>query len=159
MKVSPQAARLAACVGTNLNNDGILLYEAMAVLFVAQVYGIQLTIGQQFLAALSCVIAGIGIAAVPDAGLISLSLVLATVGLPDRDRPAAPDRRLAPVAMSRLDERHQRHGRGRADRPLRTTGPGDESSDRSRVHAGHLETHGPGPPMAWPSAENDPDGI
>lgn len=82
MRVSPQSARLAACVGTNLNNDGILLYEAMAVLFVAQVYGIHLSIGQQLVAAASCIIAGIGIAAIPDAGLISLSLVLATVGLP-----------------------------------------------------------------------------
>jgi Na+/H+-dicarboxylate symporter len=82
MKVSPASARLAACVGTNLNNDGILLYEAMAVLFVAQVYGIPLTFSQQLLAAASCVIAGIGIAAVPDAGLISLALVLTTVGLP-----------------------------------------------------------------------------
>lgn len=87
MKVSPQSARLAACVGTNLNNDGILLYEAMAVLFVAQVYGIKLTFGQQLLAASSCVIAGIGIAAVPDAGLISLALVLATVGLPTQIVP------------------------------------------------------------------------
>ena len=82
MKVSPQSARLAACVGTNLNNDGILLYEAMAVLFVAQVYGIDLSATQQLAAAGSCLIAGIGIAAVPDAGLISLALVLATVGLP-----------------------------------------------------------------------------
>ncbi len=82
MGVSPQSARLAACVGTNLNNDGILLYEAMAVLFVAQVYGIDLTIGQQLLAAGSCILAGIGIAAIPDAGLISLALVLKTVGLP-----------------------------------------------------------------------------
>lgn len=82
MNVSPQAARMAACVGTNLNNDGILLYEAMAVLYVAQVYGIQMTVWQQLLAAASCLIAGIGIAAVPDAGLISLTLVLATVGLP-----------------------------------------------------------------------------
>jgi Na+/H+-dicarboxylate symporter len=82
MTITPQSARMAACVGTNLNNDGILLYEAMAVLFVAQVYDIQLTIGQQFLAAVSCTLAGIGIAAIPDAGLISLALVLATVGLP-----------------------------------------------------------------------------
>jgi Na+/H+-dicarboxylate symporter len=82
MNVSPQSARLAACVGTNLNNDGILLYEAMAVLFVAQVYGIPLTFSQQILMAAACVLAGIGIAAVPDAGLISLALVLATVGLP-----------------------------------------------------------------------------
>jgi Na+/H+-dicarboxylate symporter len=87
MGVSPQSARLAACVGTNLNNDGILLYEAMAVLFVAQVYGINLSVGQQLVAAASCVIAGIGIAAVPDAGLISLSLVLATVGLPSEIVP------------------------------------------------------------------------
>lgn len=82
MGVSPQSARLAACVGTNLNNDGILLYEAVAVLFVAQSYRIELSVAQQLLAAASCVIAGIGIAAVPDAGLISLALVLATVGLP-----------------------------------------------------------------------------
>jgi DAACS family dicarboxylate/amino acid:cation (Na+ or H+) symporter len=82
MGVRRGAARLAACVGTNLNNDGILLYEAMAVLFVAQVYRIDLGIGQQLLAALSCVVAGIGIAGIPEAGLISLALVLSTVGLP-----------------------------------------------------------------------------
>lgn len=82
MGVSPTAARLSACVGTNFNNDGILLYEAMAVLFVAQAYGLDLTLGQQLIAALSCVVAGIGIAGVPEAGLISLALVLSTVGLP-----------------------------------------------------------------------------
>ncbi|WP_152051267.1 dicarboxylate/amino acid:cation symporter [Tautonia marina] len=82
MGVSPTAARLSACVGTNLNNDGILLYEAMAVLFVAQAYGIDLSITQQLIVAFSCVVAGIGIAGVPEAGLISLALVLSTVGLP-----------------------------------------------------------------------------
>ena len=82
MKVSPESARLAACVGTNLNNDGILLYEAMAVLFVAQVHGLDLSIGQQLVAAFGCVVAGVGISGIPDAGLISLSLVLTTVGLP-----------------------------------------------------------------------------
>jgi len=82
MKVTPQSARLAACVGTNLNNDGILLYEAMAVLFVAQVHGLDLTIGQQLVAAFGCIVAGVGISGIPDAGLISLSLVLTTVGLP-----------------------------------------------------------------------------
>ncbi len=83
MGVSPRAARLAACVGTNLNNDGILLYEAMAVLFVAQAIGIDLNLGQQLLAAGACVIAGIGISGVPDAGLISLLIVLKTVRLPE----------------------------------------------------------------------------
>jgi Na+/H+-dicarboxylate symporter len=83
MGVSPQSARLAACVGTNLNNDGILLYEAMAVLFVAQAIGIELSFGEQVLVAASCVIAGIGISGVPDAGLISLLIVLKTVKLPE----------------------------------------------------------------------------
>lgn len=85
--VSAASARLATCVGTNLNNDGILLYEAMAVLFVAQYEGIDMSLGQQGMAALSCVIAGIGIGGVPDAGLISLTIVLATVGLPQEIVP------------------------------------------------------------------------
>jgi Na+/H+-dicarboxylate symporter len=83
MGVSPQSSRMAACVGTNLNNDGILLYEAMAVLFVAQASGIHLTLGQQLLAAGACAIAGIGISGVPEAGLISLIIVVRTVGLPE----------------------------------------------------------------------------
>ena len=82
MRVSPQSARLAACVGTNLNNDGILLYEALAVLFVAQVHGLDLSLSQQLVAAFGCIVAGVGISGVPDAGLISLALVLTTVGLP-----------------------------------------------------------------------------
>jgi Na+/H+-dicarboxylate symporter len=83
MGVSQQSARMAACVGTNLNNDGILLYEAMAVLFVAQASGIHLTLGEQLIAAASCAIAGIGISGVPEAGLISLIIVVRTVHLPE----------------------------------------------------------------------------
>lgn len=82
MGVSTESARLAACVGTNLNHDGILLYEAMAVLFVAQAHGVQLSMSAQALASVSCLVASFGIAGIPDAGLISLSLVLGTVGLP-----------------------------------------------------------------------------
>jgi Na+/H+-dicarboxylate symporter len=80
--VSPASARLSACVGTNFNNDGILLYEAMAVLFVAQAYGMDLSLGVQLVACLACVVAGFGISGIPDAGLVSLSIVLVTVGLP-----------------------------------------------------------------------------
>ena len=54
----------------------------MAVLFVAQAHGLELTVGQQVLAALSCLVAAMGIAGIPEAGFVSLSLVLATVGLP-----------------------------------------------------------------------------
>lgn len=82
MGISDHNARLSSCVGTNFNNDGILLYEAMATLFVAQAFGIELTLQQQILTAIGCAIAGMGIAGMPEAGLISLSLVLSTVGLP-----------------------------------------------------------------------------
>jgi Na+/H+-dicarboxylate symporter len=80
--VSRSSSALGACVGTNFNNDGILLYEGMAVLFVAQAHGIDLDLAQQLLAAGACMVAAMGVAGVPEAGMISLALVLNTVGLP-----------------------------------------------------------------------------
>jgi DAACS family dicarboxylate/amino acid:cation (Na+ or H+) symporter len=80
--VSRSSSALGACVGTNFNNDGIILYEGMAVLFVAQAHGLDLSLGHQLIAAASCLIAAMGVAGVPEAGLVSLALVLNTVGLP-----------------------------------------------------------------------------
>jgi DAACS family dicarboxylate/amino acid:cation (Na+ or H+) symporter len=80
--VSRGASALGACVGTNLNNDGIILYEGMALLFVAQASGIHLTIGEQVVAASVCMFAAMGVAGVPEAGFISLALVLNTLHLP-----------------------------------------------------------------------------
>jgi DAACS family dicarboxylate/amino acid:cation (Na+ or H+) symporter len=80
--VPRSASTLGACVGTNFNNDGIILYEGMAVLFVAQASGLDLSLGQQIHVALMCMIAAMGVAGVPEAGFISLALVLNTVGLP-----------------------------------------------------------------------------
>jgi DAACS family dicarboxylate/amino acid:cation (Na+ or H+) symporter len=80
--VSKSASRLATCIGTNFNNDGILLYEAMAVLFVAQACGIELSLGEQIFAAVISLLAAIGVAGVPEAGVVSLALVLGAVGLP-----------------------------------------------------------------------------
>ena len=82
LKVSKSASALGACVGTNLNNDGIILYEGMAVLFVAQASGLQLPLAQQIFIAGICMIAAMGVAGVPEAGFISLALVLNTVNLP-----------------------------------------------------------------------------
>ncbi len=82
LKVSPGNARLAACVGTNLNHDGIILYEAAATIFVAQALGYHLGLGQQVAIGLASIMAGVGIAGVPDAGWITLPLVLTTAGLP-----------------------------------------------------------------------------
>jgi Na+/H+-dicarboxylate symporter len=82
LNVSPAASALGACVGTNLNNDGIVLYEGMAFLMIAQALGIPLSLGDQLLAAICCVVAAMGVAGIPEAGFISLALVLNTVGLP-----------------------------------------------------------------------------
>ena len=71
-------------MGTNLNNDGITLYEAMAALFLAQAYGFDLTLGQQAVVVLASLMAGIGVAGIPEAGLIVLPLVLAAAGLPEQ---------------------------------------------------------------------------
>ncbi len=81
MGVSEASARLAACIGTNLNNDGITLYEAMAALFLAQALGNDLGLAQQITIVLASVMAGAGIAGIPEAGLIVLPLVLSAAGL------------------------------------------------------------------------------
>ena len=80
--VSRSSSTLGAMVGTNFNNDGIILYEGMAVLLVAQAHGLHLDLGQQLVAAATCLVAAMGVAGVPEAGIISLALVLNTVGLP-----------------------------------------------------------------------------
>lgn len=83
MQVSPSSSRLAACVGTNLNNDGITLYEAMAALFLAQALGFDLPMTSQVLIVFASIIAGAGVAGIPEAGLIVLPLVLSAASLPD----------------------------------------------------------------------------
>jgi Na+/H+-dicarboxylate symporter len=80
---SPHSARLAACVGTNLNNDGITLYEAMATLFIAQAAGFSLGLGQQVAVMSAALLAAIGVAGVPEVGLVVLPLVLSAAGLPE----------------------------------------------------------------------------
>jgi DAACS family dicarboxylate/amino acid:cation (Na+ or H+) symporter len=83
MGVGDNSARLAACAGTNLNNDGVTLYEAMTALFLAQAIGLDLDASQQIVIVLAALMAGVGIAGVPEAGLIVLPLVLGAAGLPE----------------------------------------------------------------------------
>ena len=83
MGVSPASARLSACIGTNLNNDGIMLYEAMAAIFVLQSYGDALPFAEQIKIVMASVMAGVGIAGIPEAGIILLPVVLSSVGLSD----------------------------------------------------------------------------
>jgi DAACS family dicarboxylate/amino acid:cation (Na+ or H+) symporter len=77
-----QSASLGALVGANFNNDGTALYEAMAALFVAQMLGVELDFGQQLMVMLTSVIASVGAAGIPEAGLVTMSLVFTAVELP-----------------------------------------------------------------------------
>ncbi len=77
-----QSASLGALVGSNFNNDGTALYEAMAALFIAQLLGVQLSLTQQVLVVLTSIIASVGAAGIPEAGLVTMTLVFSAVHLP-----------------------------------------------------------------------------
>ena len=79
--VSHGNARLSACIATNLNNDGITLYEAMAAIFLTQALGMPLGLTGQITVVLASCFAAAGIAGIPEAGLIVLPLVLGAAGL------------------------------------------------------------------------------
>ncbi|MDT8346411.1 MAG: dicarboxylate/amino acid:cation symporter [Flavobacteriaceae bacterium] len=68
-------------IGATVNMDGTSLYQAVAVVFLAQLHMIDLTIGQQLIVVLTATLASIGSAAVPSAGLVMLIIVLDSVGL------------------------------------------------------------------------------
>ena len=77
-----ESASLGALVGANFNNDGTALYEAMAALFVAQLIGRDLTLYDQFLVMLTSVVASVGAAGIPRAGLVTMTMVFTAVKLP-----------------------------------------------------------------------------
>ena len=73
---------MGALVGANFNNDGTALYEAMAALFVAQMLGMDLNLYQQLLVVITSVAASVGAAGIPEAGLVTMTMVFNAVGLP-----------------------------------------------------------------------------
>ena len=77
-----QSASIGALVGANFNNDGTALYEAMAALFIAQMIGIDLSMHQQLMIVLTSIIASVGAAGIPEAGLVTMTMVFTAVGLP-----------------------------------------------------------------------------
>jgi Na+/H+-dicarboxylate symporter len=81
-KVPKTIAGFVLPLGATINMDGTALYEAVAAMFIAQAYAIDLSIGQQILIMLTATLASIGAAAIPGAGLITLVIVLKAVGLP-----------------------------------------------------------------------------
>lgn len=77
-----RSASMGALVGANFNNDGTALYEAMSALFVSQLLGRNLGLRDQFFVVLTSVAASVGAAGIPEAGLVTMTLVFNAVGLP-----------------------------------------------------------------------------
>ena len=80
--VRPANAGLGVMVGGSMNNDGTALYEAVAALFIAQAIGQHLSPGAQILLVLMSVVASVGAAGIPEAGLITMIAVFTAVKLP-----------------------------------------------------------------------------
>ncbi len=80
--VREESASMGALVGANFNNDGTALYEAAAALFVAQLIGQDLSVIQQLIVVVTSIIASVGAAGIPEAGLVTMTLVFSAVGLP-----------------------------------------------------------------------------
>lgn len=84
-KIDPRVARFVLPIGATINMDGTALYEAVAAIFIAQLRGIQMTFTNVIAVSITATAASIGAAGIPQAGLVTLVMVLDTVGLPAED--------------------------------------------------------------------------
>lgn len=82
LKLPPKISRFVLTVGATANQNGTALFEGVTVLFLAQVYGVDLSLGQQLLVVLMSVLAGIGTAGVPGGSLPLIVVLLTQVGIP-----------------------------------------------------------------------------
>ena len=80
--VSKKVTSFTLPLGATINMDGTALYESVAVIFIAQAYGHDLTTMDQFLIVITALLASIGAAAIPMAGLVMISVILTAVNLP-----------------------------------------------------------------------------
>ncbi|MDP1622302.1 MAG: dicarboxylate/amino acid:cation symporter [Bacteroidales bacterium] len=80
--VSNKISSFTLPLGATINMDGTALYECVAVMFIAQAYGFDLSFGQQIIVVITSILASIGAAGVPMAGLVMITIILSAVGLP-----------------------------------------------------------------------------
>lgn len=80
--VSNRITSFTLPLGATVNMDGTALYECVAAMFIAQVYGLELTFVQQAVVVVTALLASIGAAAIPMAGLVMITVVLSAIGLP-----------------------------------------------------------------------------
>ncbi|WP_457621230.1 dicarboxylate/amino acid:cation symporter [Persephonella sp.] len=81
-KIDKKTAGFVLPLGATINMDGTALYEAVAAMFIASLYGIELSIGEQIIIFFTASLAAIGAAGIPSAGLVTMTLVFTAVGIP-----------------------------------------------------------------------------
>lgn len=81
-RIDSRAASFVLPLGATINMDGTAMYEAVAAMFIAQIYGIDLGLGQQIIIFLTATLASVGAAGIPHAGTVTMVFVLSAVGLP-----------------------------------------------------------------------------
>ena len=82
LKVKPEIAGFVVPLGATVNMDGTALYEAIAALFIANLVGVELSFAQQLIVFFTAMIAAIGAPGIPSAGMVTMVMVLQSVGLP-----------------------------------------------------------------------------
>ncbi|WP_438001819.1 dicarboxylate/amino acid:cation symporter [Sorangium sp. So ce185] len=82
LKLPPSVARFVLTAGAAMNQNGTALFEGVTVLFLAQVYGVSLTFGQQAIVMLISVLGGIGTAGIPAGSLPVIAMILGLLGIP-----------------------------------------------------------------------------
>ena len=82
LKVEKKTSEFVIPIGATINMDGTALYEAVSALFIAQALGFELTLFQQVVVVLTSMVASIGAAGIPSAGLVTLVIVINAVGIP-----------------------------------------------------------------------------
>jgi Na+/H+-dicarboxylate symporter len=81
LKLPPKVSRFVLTIGATANQNGTAMFEGVTVLFLAQFFGIDLSLGQQLMVMLVCILGGIGTAGVPAGSLPVVALILAMVGI------------------------------------------------------------------------------
>ena len=82
LRLPSRISRFVLTIGATANQNGTALFEGVTVLFLAQVFGVELTIGQQFTVAFICILGGIGTAGVPAGSIPVVAMILGIVGVP-----------------------------------------------------------------------------
>ena len=82
LRLPPHVSRFVLTIGATANQNGTALFEGVTVLFLAQFFGVELTLGQQATTAFICVLGGIGTAGVPAGSLPVIAMILGMIGVP-----------------------------------------------------------------------------